>query len=492
MLVHDVRKDIRVIVLPMLGELTLSTILCSTDCIECTSQIQNPKQPVAMELVGQHLEESSAQSETSCSSQDSAKRDEQTIVEKFRERIKLSHWREARMRWMRQNREFKNSVPNPFAFEEIQVGTGFVGNGPERGGCTDNVLGASQPLSILVSSFQSRLLLEEHCLTSTMALEEFLRQRCFYSHGSSGEDVAGFNFVLSRSFSIVRPEIHQRSYVPAKAIAQEHGVQVLVNEPGCKCSLAVPADTLRTYFRPDDSVWMNPWLLALEKFLEEMAVFPNGTGFQIVKLDATWKAELARRESYAVARERRSETDGNVAREKAVKLSHARLVNRLLDHSQKMKSAREGFARKMIQTAHAEWSEMLQADAESTRTRAYLVATPASLDRVKDAFDLFDTDQSGTVSASEFQQLCYEIGEVYSEKQVSAIIAQMDSDKNGEIDLEEFTVWWFTSTHDTTSTGVQLASLKAKLTVYRQMRKMKENAKAMRTTIVSKPLRAAL
>merc|ERR1711937_295627 len=56
----------------------------------------------------------------------------------------------------------------------------------------------------------------------------------------------------------------------------------------------------------------------------------------------------------------------------------------------------------------------------------------------KDAFDIFDEDNSGTVSTSELASVMRTLGQDIDEKEVGIMISEVDSDGSGEIDFEEF------------------------------------------------------
>ena len=319
------------------------------------------------------------------------------------------------------------------------------------------------------------------------SLHAFLEARCFFSHGSDGEDVAGFNLVLSRPFYIRIAAPNESNILPVTAIAREAGVEFEVNEDHCRCSLYVAAITLRTFFQEHDSLWMSAWHPAMERFLAEMAIFEHGSGHAIQRFDEVWVQEMRRRERAATAKEMEKKfMQEEVLRQTADALEGCHM-QRLLTHCDLMREARETIECKELEKRREEWERMSSAEEESKAIRGFLAASSSSMARVIEAFELFDADKSGTVNSAEFQELCFEIGEVYSKKQVATIIEEMDADGNGEIDLVEFTVWWFSCSHDATSRGVQFARLKAKLMMARQMRKMKDNAKAMRKTMGRMP-----
>merc|ERR1711998_408733 len=50
----------------------------------------------------------------------------------------------------------------------------------------------------------------------------------------------------------------------------------------------------------------------------------------------------------------------------------------------------------------------------------------------------FDTDGSGTISTSEFRDVCLAVGMTPTDDELKAMIAELDQDGSGDIDLKEF------------------------------------------------------
>ncbi|XP_066398045.1 probable calcium-binding protein CML13 [Miscanthus floridulus] len=57
---------------------------------------------------------------------------------------------------------------------------------------------------------------------------------------------------------------------------------------------------------------------------------------------------------------------------------------------------------------------------------------------IKEAFDLFDTDNSGTIDAKELNVAMRALGFEITEEQIRQMIADVDKDGSGAIDYEEF------------------------------------------------------
>ncbi|KAL7449702.1 hypothetical protein ACHAWC_001738 [Mediolabrus comicus] len=55
-----------------------------------------------------------------------------------------------------------------------------------------------------------------------------------------------------------------------------------------------------------------------------------------------------------------------------------------------------------------------------------------------DAFKVFDADGSGTISRKELKKLMKQLGQKLSDQELDAMMEEVDTDKSGEIDFEEF------------------------------------------------------
>ena len=60
------------------------------------------------------------------------------------------------------------------------------------------------------------------------------------------------------------------------------------------------------------------------------------------------------------------------------------------------------------------------------------------INEYKEAFDMFDKDKSGTISANEITKIMKNFGNPVSKKEVERMIAEIDTSGDGELDFEEF------------------------------------------------------
>ena len=131
-----------------------------------------------------------------------------------------------------------------------------------------------------------------------------------------------------------------------------------------------------------------------------------------------------------------------------------------------------------LRSAVAEWAGLSAEDAESHRCRAYLVSDQYKIDEISEAFATFDRDSSGTISADEFQNICFEIGEILTEEQVAQAVAEIDLDGSGTITFTEFAIWWLCAEREAdTVAGARLRMLQAKLRMRKRIRKMAVSTK---------------
>jgi Ca2+-binding EF-hand superfamily protein len=76
-------------------------------------------------------------------------------------------------------------------------------------------------------------------------------------------------------------------------------------------------------------------------------------------------------------------------------------------------------------------------------TEGRLAACKERMSSVKDRFDEVDIDHSGSLDREEVRQLCEKMLEVeLSEQQLDQGMAEMDGDGGGEVDFNEFYIWW--------------------------------------------------
>jgi len=66
--------------------------------------------------------------------------------------------------------------------------------------------------------------------------------------------------------------------------------------------------------------------------------------------------------------------------------------------------------------------------------------------RIKAQFDRFDTDNSGTIDASEFSRMCSSLGLHLNDQEREFALNMLDKNRDGVIDLHEFTAWYSSRT----------------------------------------------
>ena len=60
------------------------------------------------------------------------------------------------------------------------------------------------------------------------------------------------------------------------------------------------------------------------------------------------------------------------------------------------------------------------------------------INEYKEAFDMFDKNKKGTISANDITKIMKNFGYPISRKEVKSMVAEMDTSGNGELDFEEF------------------------------------------------------
>lgn len=64
--------------------------------------------------------------------------------------------------------------------------------------------------------------------------------------------------------------------------------------------------------------------------------------------------------------------------------------------------------------------------------------TPEQIEEYREAFDLFDKDNSGSISPSELATVMKSLGLTPNDTEISDLMNEIDQDGNQEIDFEEF------------------------------------------------------
>ena len=68
----------------------------------------------------------------------------------------------------------------------------------------------------------------------------------------------------------------------------------------------------------------------------------------------------------------------------------------------------------------------------------YQELTEDQKNEIREAFDLFDTDGSGTIDAKELKVAMRALGFEPSKEEIRKLISQIDKDKDGNVDFSEF------------------------------------------------------
>jgi hypothetical protein len=161
-------------------------------------------------------------------------------------------------------------------------------------------------------------------------------------------------------------------------------------------------------------------------------------------------------------------------------MKHACRLVRLETYRATVVRQRQEKRRQELMAGIREWGFMMREDRAATKIRPYLTCPQAQFEEMTEAFALFDKDHSGALSASEFQQLMYELGETLTFKQVKDAMRQIDTDGSGVMEFPEFVVWWLSDGAKHTGTGASKLGLKllnTKLAAKKKLRETKVVAK---------------
>ena len=60
------------------------------------------------------------------------------------------------------------------------------------------------------------------------------------------------------------------------------------------------------------------------------------------------------------------------------------------------------------------------------------------VEEIRQTFDLFDKDQSGSIDAEELGEVFRSLGQHYTEAELEEMIAEIDTDRSGSIEFGEF------------------------------------------------------
>eukprot|EP00946_MAST-07B_sp_MAST-7B-sp1_P002903 g2903.t1 len=137
--------------------------------------------------------------------------------------------------------------------------------------------------------------------------------------------------------------------------------------------------------------------------------------------------------------------------------------------------------------AYLSWAshrvEASSENAEADASRETMLWSDHS--RVQGLFEEFDQDSNGYISRDEFQDLAFALGLTLSAQQCEKVIARIDKDGDGLVDLSEFKTWLHTpstarTSGDATDEGqLEALLLKTKLRARVVMRELRTQASGM-------------
>lgn len=68
--------------------------------------------------------------------------------------------------------------------------------------------------------------------------------------------------------------------------------------------------------------------------------------------------------------------------------------------------------------------------------------SPEERNRLKEVFDRYDRDKSGSIDIDELTDMCTELGAKVTEEQAKQLMKELDQDGNGTIEFGEFAQFW--------------------------------------------------
>ena len=144
-----------------------------------------------------------------------------------------------------------------------------------------------------------------------------------------------------------------------------------------------------------------------ERVIAELVLMKKNNRFTLSHMKQRWVVEALEREAQlqAILAALRKDREKEMALRAGlqVRCRRARLVRYGLGVL-----ARRQRLQLVAISSTAEWGVCWR-DRASQRVRSFLVADAARFDEIRDAFDVFDHGD-GSIDASEFQRLCFEIG----------------------------------------------------------------------------------
>ena len=71
--------------------------------------------------------------------------------------------------------------------------------------------------------------------------------------------------------------------------------------------------------------------------------------------------------------------------------------------------------------------------------------TPSEVETIRAIFNLFDSDQRGSISVKEIRNLHLKLGEPMNESEADVAMKELDQDGTGEVNFHQFLYWWYES-----------------------------------------------
>ncbi len=71
-----------------------------------------------------------------------------------------------------------------------------------------------------------------------------------------------------------------------------------------------------------------------------------------------------------------------------------------------------------------------------------MLTNTSFLERVRDIFDMFDSEMDGVIDVQDFWEMCVSIGREITRDQAKEALSKLDLNGDGVVDFDEFFAWW--------------------------------------------------